>query len=111
MMIAIFRACALSLLLLLTSALHASAVDKTIILTLDAGSVLLLERPYQTVLIGNPDVVDVHGRSDDSVILEPLNLGAAELIFIDERSVAITTIRVLVCRRIQTSYRTGPDCD
>jgi Flp pilus assembly secretin CpaC len=110
-MIAIFRACALSLFLFLTSTLHASAADKTVILTLGAGSVLLLDRPYETVLIGNPDVVDVHSRSDNSVFLEPLNLGASELIFIDERSTAITHVRVLVCRRIQTQYREGPDCD
>jgi Flp pilus assembly secretin CpaC len=110
-MIAIVRACALSLLLFLTSTLHALAVDQTVILTLDEGSVLMLERPYETVLIGTPDVVDVHSRSDNSVFLEPLNLGASELIFMDERSIAIATVRVLVCRRLQTQYREGPDRD
>jgi Flp pilus assembly secretin CpaC len=110
-MLAIIRACAVSLLLFLTSSRHALAVDQTVILTLDEGSVLMLARPYETVLIGTPDVVDVHNRSDNSVFLEPLNLGASELIFMDESSIAIATVRVLVCRRIQTQYREGADCD
>jgi Flp pilus assembly secretin CpaC len=110
-MIAIVRACAVSLFLFLTPTLHALAVDQTVILTLGEGSVLMLESPYETVLIGTPDVVDVHRRSDNSVFLEPLNLGASELIFIDERNIAMATVRVLVCRRIQTEYREGSDCD
>ena len=38
---------------------QAAAADRTITLTLGVGSELLLERPFKTVLIGNPDIVDV----------------------------------------------------
>jgi Flp pilus assembly secretin CpaC len=72
------------------------AADQTIILRLGAGSKLLLERPFKTVLIGDPNVVDVLTLSDRSVILQPLNLGATNIIFLDETSIAITNVRILV---------------
>ena len=86
---------------LLLSAISATcsaawAEDQTVTLKLGAGSALELERPYASVLIGDPDIVDVHARSDRSVILEPLNPGATNLIFVDERSIAITNVRILV---------------
>jgi Flp pilus assembly secretin CpaC len=109
-MSALLRACAFALSILLTAIAHASAADQTIILTLGTGSMLVLERPFETVLIGDPNVVDVHGQNNNMVVLEPLRLGASELIFIDERSIAITNVRVLVCNEIRTEYRAGPDC-
>jgi hypothetical protein len=72
------------------------AADRTITLTLGLGSQLLLERPFESILIGNPDVVDVHNLTGSSVILEPLNIGASNLIFVDEKSIAITNIMILV---------------
>jgi Flp pilus assembly secretin CpaC len=82
-------------LLLIPSSL-AWAADQTIILRLGAGSTLLLERPFKTVLIGDPNVVDVLTQSDRSVILLPRNLGSTNIIFLDERSIAITNVRILV---------------
>ena len=73
------------------------AADQTIALRLGIGSPLSLERSFKTVLIGDPDVVDVHTRNDRSVMLEPLNPGATNLIFVDAKSIAITNIRILVC--------------
>src|SRR5258708_28296268 len=72
------------------------AADQTIILRLGAGATLLLERPFKTVLIGDPNIVDVLTQSDRSVIPQPLNLGATNIIFLDETSIAITNVRVLV---------------
>ena len=72
------------------------AADQSIILRLGAGSTLLLERPFKTVLIGDPNIVDVLTLSDRSVILQPLNLGATNIIFLDETSIVITNVRVLV---------------
>jgi Pilus formation protein N terminal region len=72
------------------------AADQTIILRLGAGSPLLLERPFKTVLIGDRSVVDVLTQSDRSVILLPLNLVATNIIFLDETSIAITNVRILV---------------
>jgi Flp pilus assembly secretin CpaC len=77
--------------------ISARAADQTIALTLGTGSALALKRPFKTVLIGDPNVVNVHAHNDRSVILEPLNLGATNLVFVDERSIAITNVRILVC--------------
>jgi len=68
----------------------------SVTLELGAGSTVMLERPFKTVLIGNPEIVDVQNRSDRSVLLEPLNSGTTNLVFIDERGMVITNLTVLV---------------
>jgi Flp pilus assembly secretin CpaC len=69
----------------------------SVTLELGAGSTVMLERPFKTVLIGNPGVVDVHTQSDRSVRLEPLNSGITNLVFIDEQGMVIRNLTVLVC--------------
>ena len=88
---------AFALAFLLTTISVTWAADQTITLELGAGSAVVLERPFKTVLIGDPNVVDVQTQSGLSVILKPLNLGATNLVFIDERGIAITNVRILVC--------------
>ena len=107
------RAFILGVILLLATNSVTRAADRTITLRLGAGSAFALERPFKTVLIGDPDIVDVHTRNDRSVILEPLNPGATNLIFVDERSIAITNVRILVCNAGATriKYQDGPDCE
>ena len=90
------RACFLVLVLFLTTISVAYAADQTITVRLGAKTALALERPFETVLIGDPNIVDVHTLSDRRVILEPLSPGATNLIFVDERSIAITNVRVLI---------------
>jgi Flp pilus assembly secretin CpaC len=89
------------------------AADRSITLMLGAGSALEVERPFKTVMIGDPDIVDVHTRSDRSVILEPLNPGATNLVFVDERSIAIANVRIRVCSAgaIRVKFEDGPDCE
>jgi Flp pilus assembly secretin CpaC len=99
-------ACAFALALLLSTirltmaspAASASmlATDETVTLMLGSGSTLALERPFEAVLIGDPNVVDVHTIGDRQVLLEPLKLGTSNVVFIDRQSVAITNIRVVV---------------
>jgi Flp pilus assembly secretin CpaC len=100
----------LSVLLATTAA--SWATDQTITLTLGTTSSLLLARPFKTVLIGDPDVVDVVTRDDRSVIFEPLNPGTTNVIFIDARSIAIANLGVLVCEAGSTriAYLNRPDC-
>ncbi len=88
------------------------ATDQTITLTLGTGSALLLERPFKTVLIGNPSIVDVVTHGNRSVTFEPLKLGATNVVFIDERSIAIINIGILVCQAGATRivYQNNPDC-
>jgi Flp pilus assembly secretin CpaC len=87
---------ALGLALLLTTISASRAAEQTITLRLGTGSALALERPFKTVLIGDPSIVNVNTRIDGSVILEPLNLGATNVVFVDERSIAIANVKILV---------------
>jgi Flp pilus assembly secretin CpaC len=107
------RACALAVALLLSPMSATWAADQTITLRLGAGSALALERPFKTVMIGDPNVVDVQTRNDRSVMLEPLSVGATNLVFVDARSIAITNIRILVCNAtpVRISYQDEPGCE
>jgi len=107
------RLIAVALTLLLVAIPKTWAGDQTITLRLGIGSTLALERSFKAVLIGDPDVVDVHTRNDRSVVLEPLNPGATNLIFVDAKSIAITNVRILVCGAgaIPIKYRDEPDCE
>ena len=69
------RAFILGVILAVTTNSVTQAADRSITLTLGAGSTLEVERPFKTIMIGDPDIVDVHARGDRSVILDPLNPG------------------------------------
>ena len=88
------------------------AANQAIILGLGTSSGLLLERPFKTILIGDPKIVEVIERGDRSVTLQPLNLGATNLIFLDESSIVIANFRILVCKVAvsSTAYGDDPEC-
>ena len=94
------RVCVLALILALTGApatrSSTDGVSETLTLMLGAGSTLRLKQPFDTILIDNPDVVDVQALSDQLVLIEPLNLGTSNVVFVDERNIAIANIRVVV---------------
>ena len=94
------RVCVLALILALTGApatkSSTDGVSETLTLMLGAGSTLRLKQPFDTILIDNPDVVDVQALSDQLVLIEPLNLGTSNIVFVDERNIAIANIRVVV---------------
>lgn len=100
-MLLCLRVCMLGLVLFMGRPLATSsatvALDETITLALGAGSQLTLDRPFDTILIDNPDVVNVRALNDQLVVLEPLNLGASNVLFVDERHIAIANIKVVVC--------------
>jgi Flp pilus assembly secretin CpaC len=111
-MTSMLRASLLGISLLAATSSIATAADQAITLRLGAVSALNLERPFATVLVGDPFVVDVHEQSDRSVILEPLDLGATNVVFVDARSIAIANIKVLVCpSATRASYNDGSDCE
>jgi Flp pilus assembly secretin CpaC len=93
---AILRAFALGVVLLLTTIPATRAAEQTIALKLGFGSALVLDRAFETILIGDSNVVDVRTRDDRSVFLEPLAPGATNLIFLDEQNIVIANIAVLV---------------
>ena len=109
----LLRACLVEVALLLITVSTTWAADRSITLRLGTGSSLALEKPFNTVLIGDQRVVNVRTQNDRSVILEPLSLGATNIIFVDERSIAITNVGVLVCNAgpIRIAYQDQPDCE
>jgi Flp pilus assembly secretin CpaC len=94
--IAGLRACVLGLMLLLAPMSTGRAEEQTITLLLGSGSVLTLERPFETVLVDDADVVGVRLRDDRSVILSALKLGISNVVFVDARHIAIANVRVVV---------------
>ena len=90
------RTCVIVLVFFLTTISVARAANQTITLRLGAPTALALERPCKTVLIGDPNIVDVHTLNDRRVTIEPLNLGATNLVFVADRSIAIANVRIVV---------------
>jgi Flp pilus assembly secretin CpaC len=92
------RASLLGLVLLLAAiaAVRGSDETETVYLAPGIGSLLRLDRPFETVLIENPRVVDVKRENDRAVVLKALALGTSSVVFIDEHSIAIANIRVVV---------------
>ena len=68
----------------------------SVTLELGAGSTVMLERPFKSVLIGNPEVVDVQTQNERSVLLKPLSLGTTNLIFVDYQGIVITNLTIMV---------------
>ena len=99
--------------LLLATMSATPAAAQSVTLRLGTGSPFALERAFKTVLIGDPSVVNVNTRDDRSVLLEPLTPGATNVVFVDDNSIAIANVRVLVCGAgaIRIKYPDGPGCD
>ena len=91
------RIWAFGAILLLMTIYASRADDQTITVELGSSVSLALDTPFDIFLIGNPDVIDVHGSDDRSVIVEGIALGTSNVVFVDERRIAIANIRVLVC--------------
>jgi Flp pilus assembly secretin CpaC len=104
MRIARLCACALGLALLLAVLPIARASDEAnapritppITLGVGGGSELTLPKPFDTILVGNPDVVEVQPQNDRTVLLRGLNPGASNVVFLDAQSIAIANVRVIV---------------
>jgi Flp pilus assembly secretin CpaC len=95
-MIAFFRTIALWAALLLAAISVAFAADRTVDLRVGFKSSVVLDRAFETVMIGDSDVVDVHTNDHCSVILEPLAPGATNLVFLDDKNIVIANIAILV---------------
>src|ERR1700742_103025 len=89
------------------------ATDWTIILRLGSEAPLLLQKPFETVIVGDPHVVDVVTRGSRSIILEPIALGATNVIFLDDRSIVTTNLGILVGEAVVShiAYHDEPVCE
>ncbi len=110
-MLSLIRTGFMGMIVLLTVMPAARAVDQTVTLTVGNNSVIKLDREFETVIIGDPDIVDVHSQGDRLVVLEPLRFGASNIIFVDKDSIAIANVRVFVCHVVRSAFRQGSDCD
>lgn len=112
-MMAMLRLVALASGLTLIASSAGWADQQTVRLARGAGSSLMLESPFELVLIDNPDVVEVHSQNDRQVLIEGLALGVSNVVFIDAGDVAVANIRVLVCKTVpvRTALQEKADCD
>jgi Flp pilus assembly secretin CpaC len=94
---AVVRKLALGAVLILAMLPAARAADRTVTLKVGVASRLQLDRVFETVLVGDPDVVGVYPDDDYSVILAPQNPGVTNLVFIDARHIVLANIRISVC--------------
>jgi Flp pilus assembly secretin CpaC len=94
---AVFRELVVAAILLLIANVSAPGGDRAVVLRVGTASRLLLDRSFETVLVGDPHIVNVRTDDDRSVLVEPLNPGATNLVFIDARGIVIDNIRVSVC--------------
>ena len=95
-MAVIVRAFLFGATLLLAAVATVRAEDQTLDLRVGFGSSLMLDRAFEAVLIGDPNVVDFHTRDNRSVMLEPLAPGATNLVFLDDQNIVIANIPLLV---------------
>ena len=86
-----------------TSATRAEEAAKTVALRPNFISTFTTDKPFKTILIGNPKIVEATAQDDRTVILTPQAVGETNIIFLDERNVRITSINVLVDEGVGTS--------
>lgn len=86
----------------------ASAADSSLSLALGKATRLLVERAFETVIIGDPLIVDVRIDDDRSLVIDPLNPGVTNIILVDAGGVVTGNIRVLVCAASSNACDGGP---
>jgi hypothetical protein len=81
--------------LFLTAVPAARAQDRAMVLSLSTPSRLTLARVFETVIVGDPGIVDVR-TDDDRSAVEPLN-GVTNIVFVDVHVLVIANVRISVC--------------
>ena len=84
---------------ILASASFSSALaqDRSVALGVGMKSRLFLEKPFETVMVGDPLIVDIRIDDNQSVVIEPLKAGVTNLVFVDARGLVTANIKVSVC--------------
>ncbi len=92
-----FKGLLLAAMLLLAAAPAISAHERAVTLSLGTPSRLTLDRAYETVIVGDPKIVDVKTGDSRSVLIEPLRRGKTNLVFVDGQGRVIANVSVSVC--------------
>ena len=90
------RACMLGLTVGLAVLSGSKAFDDTVTIALGTGSLLTLDRSFETVLVDDSHVIDVSPQTNRTVLVKALNRGTSNIVFVHERSVAIASVRIVV---------------
>jgi Pilus formation protein N terminal region len=83
-----------------TWATRAEEAAKTVALRPNFISTFTTDRPFKTILVGNPKIVEATVQDDRTVVLTPQAVGETNIIFLDERNVRITSINVPSTREL-----------
>jgi Flp pilus assembly secretin CpaC len=83
--------------LLFTAIPGARAEDDAIALGVGTAFRLFLQKTYETVIVGDPLVVNVRTDDSRSVLIEPLKAGETNLVFVDAQGMVTANIKVSVC--------------
>jgi Flp pilus assembly secretin CpaC len=75
---------------------RAEEAAKTVTLRPNFISTFTTDRPFKTIMIGNPKIVDATAQDDRTVVLTPHAVGETNIIFLDERNVRVTSLNILV---------------
>jgi Flp pilus assembly secretin CpaC len=75
----------------------ALAQDRAVAFGIGITSRLFLEKAFETVIIGDPLIVDISTDDNQSVLIKPLRAGVTNLVFVDARGVVTANITVSVC--------------
>jgi Flp pilus assembly secretin CpaC len=75
----------------------ALAQDRAVALDVGSQWRLFLAKPFATVIVGDPEIVDVRTDDDQSVVVEPLKGGVTNLVFVDAHGMVTANIKVSVC--------------
>ena len=75
----------------------AAAEDDAVALGVGTKWRLLLHKPFETVIVGDPLVLDIRTDDDQSVVIEPLKAGVTNLVFVDAHGMVTANIKVSVC--------------
>jgi len=96
-MTANLRGVLLAATLLLMAVPAAWAHERAMTLSLGTASRLALDRAYETVIVGDPNIVDVKTGDSQTVLIEPLRPGTTNLVFVDGQGRVIVNVRISVC--------------
>lgn len=75
----------------------AAAQEDTVALGVGTKWRLLLDQTFETVIVGDPLVVDIRTDDNQSVVIEPLKAGVTNLVFVDAHGMVTANIKVSVC--------------
>lgn len=63
---------------------------------------LFLDKTFETVIVGDPRVVDVRTDDNQSILVEPLKAGVTNLVFVDAHGMVTANIKVSVCGQLSS---------